>query len=581
MKMGKNLNYKECNNNYYIYFEAILSGIIFCLFFYKNFSISYFINDDTTMRNIASGAYTGRPDGHLIFVKYALGKIISLFYIIAPYIDWYGTILFTTHFLCLILILGRVLNWFKHKNKYFVLVITILIFFIIDIDNLTNSFQFTTTAAICGVTALFLFITIPRNVQKLEMFVNYLIILGLVWLSFCIRDKVLLMFVPFAIVLWLYRIFSEKENRKKYIILCVMILAVLGSVICVEKIAYRSTEWQEYTEFNKARSEILDYYGYPDYDVHRSFYQEQGISREQYNLLKVGTLNFSSGMTKEKYISVAQYAKSIFREENSFRTRMKEALKNTCYYSLYIMSNENQAIILLIYFFILLFSANKKQYGILVTLIAIFFFREMIYLYLFFKGRFLERIYETMILCDYFLLAGFMLHLDILGKVHLKKGIIEKTLLIGILLLVAIPVCCAYFNTQESNLTNTETILKNYCSSNQEKRYILDLSGYSSGYDAFTVKRENTYINYLTMYGWSCNSELYLNKKKSMGIEDIDKALLTKDTFLIETASSVGNNILDIILEYYNSCGINVTYKTVDEISVGQYAYKVVDFDIQ
>ena len=572
---------KEFKDKGYNYLFALLAGIIFCLLFYKSFSTSYFINDDTAMRNIASGAYTGTPDGHLIFIKYALGKIISLFYKIIPNIDWYGIVLFTTHFLCLILILGRVLNWFKYRNKYLVLAITVFIFCIIDIDNLTISFQFTTTAAICGATALFLFVTMPISAKKHEVVANYVIITLLVVLSFCIRDKVLIMYIPFAFTVWLYRILSEKENKKNYIILCLVILAVLGMITCIEKNAYRSTEWQEYMQFNKARSEILDYYGYPDYDTHKSFYKEQGISREQYDLLRAGTLNFSSEMTKEQFISIAQYAKQVFREENPLRARISEALKNTCSYSLYIMSNANQAIILLLYFGILLFCVYKKKYGMLATVVAVFFFREMIYFYLLLKGRFLERIYETLILCDYSLLGGFILHLNILERVQGKKGKIENAVVIGFILILAISTCSVYYSSVESNVTNTEMILKSYCGSKKENRYILDLSGYSSGYDAFTVKRDNSYINYLTMYGWSCNSELYLKKKQSMGIGGIDQSLLQDNTYLIETASSIGGNILDVILEYYDSCGIDVDYEIVDDIPVGQYTFQVVDFNVK
>lgn len=55
--------------------------------------ITYAVNDDTTMKAIASGAMSGSPDGHLIFVKYALGVVIALLYRLFGEIDWYGCVI--------------------------------------------------------------------------------------------------------------------------------------------------------------------------------------------------------------------------------------------------------------------------------------------------------------------------------------------------------------------------------------------------------------------------------------------------------------------------------------------------------
>ena len=63
-----------------------------------------------------------------------------------------------------------------------------------------------------------------------------------------------------------------------------------------------------------------------------------------------------------------------------------------------------------------------------------------------------------------------------------------------------------------------------------------------------------------------------------MGIKSIDEALLEDDTYLIETASNVGNNIIDPILNYYKSIGLDINYRVVDMISVGENDYQVLQF---
>lgn len=42
------------------------------------------------MRAIASGALTGKPDAHLVYMKYMLGKVIVLFYKLFPKYNCYG-----------------------------------------------------------------------------------------------------------------------------------------------------------------------------------------------------------------------------------------------------------------------------------------------------------------------------------------------------------------------------------------------------------------------------------------------------------------------------------------------------------
>ena len=161
--------------------------------------------------------------------------------------------------MCLAAILGRMLNWFNMMTRFFVIETTIIVYFILDMNNI-SSFQFTTAAAICGVTALFLFVTIPEDCGKKRLVLNYAGIAILALVSYCIRDKVLLMLVPFALVVWIYRLIRDKVHWKRYIALCLVILAGMGVIFGVEKYAYRSQEWKEYREFNIARAEILDYY---------------------------------------------------------------------------------------------------------------------------------------------------------------------------------------------------------------------------------------------------------------------------------------------------------------------------------
>ena len=57
------------------------------------FDFYYDLNDDSAMKDILSGTYTGVPDGHNIQMLYPLGWGIAFLYRICPVIPWYGIFL--------------------------------------------------------------------------------------------------------------------------------------------------------------------------------------------------------------------------------------------------------------------------------------------------------------------------------------------------------------------------------------------------------------------------------------------------------------------------------------------------------
>ena len=47
-----------------------------------------YLNDDITMRSILSGAYTGSPDGHAVYMKYPLTGVLALLYRVLGIVPW-------------------------------------------------------------------------------------------------------------------------------------------------------------------------------------------------------------------------------------------------------------------------------------------------------------------------------------------------------------------------------------------------------------------------------------------------------------------------------------------------------------
>ena len=69
---------------------SVFLALIFGMLLYRSMGFIYAIADDIIMRDIASGAFSGTPDGHLIFVQYAIGFLLSRMYLWLPSVDWYG-----------------------------------------------------------------------------------------------------------------------------------------------------------------------------------------------------------------------------------------------------------------------------------------------------------------------------------------------------------------------------------------------------------------------------------------------------------------------------------------------------------
>lgn len=81
--------------------------MLYLLIIMQVIPITYAINDDVAMRDIASGSLTGTPDYHLIFIKAAFGWVLTGLYRCFGGIDWYGCVFLGMMVLCCGILLER------------------------------------------------------------------------------------------------------------------------------------------------------------------------------------------------------------------------------------------------------------------------------------------------------------------------------------------------------------------------------------------------------------------------------------------------------------------------------------------
>ena len=117
-------------------------------------NIKYEVSDDFIMEMVASGAYTGQPDSHIMFSNILLGGLLTLFYRVAPSVSWYfwGQMLLC---LCSYLAITYVLT---HSLRPTGAVFAVLVFTAFTARDLYILPQFTKTAVAASMGGLILLI---------------------------------------------------------------------------------------------------------------------------------------------------------------------------------------------------------------------------------------------------------------------------------------------------------------------------------------------------------------------------------------------------------------------------------------
>mgnify|MGYP003370950712 CR=1 FL=1 len=262
-------------------FCAIYIGVIY------NFGgIHYAVNDDLAMREIASGIRSGVPDGHLVFIRYPLGWIISRCYLwLNKNIDWYGLFLLSVMAICFALGCYYIDLCTKDLRCKSLAIVANILFSCVHIFML----QWTICATYCCVISLLALNSVEKN-DKRKLYGRYGICLTLWLLGYMIRRNVFWLFTILSFPIVLYVIFIQYRNsRKKWIGVSLVLYTILflgvGATEYIHRQAYKSEQWRNYEQFNQVRSELYDYYGIPDYSANQEFYKDKGISKETYDNL--------------------------------------------------------------------------------------------------------------------------------------------------------------------------------------------------------------------------------------------------------------------------------------------------------
>lgn len=577
------MNKKERKNIGLALFLSCIAAVVMYVWIYKSFPVHYAINDDMAMRDIAAGAMTGSPDGHLVFIKYVLGWGLSQMYLFLPGYDWYGVLMSGLVVLGFGLVLYRGLADIRSiQGKIIYGFLSVFIFLCIGVQHVV-SFQWTVSAGIIGAAAVFFFYTSPEE-EKLRNHVEEIVAALLLILTFCIRQSVFMMILPAAGICYLYKYVKIEKNKKiflkiKHIWFWPLILFSCGLVLFAETKAYEDSEWKSYLDYNTYRSEIYDYYGIPSYKENKEFYDSIDMDKGEVALLQDYSITLIDEIKEYKMEAVANYAENTLTDGRSFLQRLIQGLQNV--YADF-ESGEYAPLCWILTGTVLItvwvcHSQKSKELYLLLICGGIQIF---LWSYLGFEGRIVSRVSFSMHIYFFMITAGILFRRMKSGGTEQKFAGDSKRRL----LLTGTAVFFTILSLFE--LTEVRTNAEKACEKNQkfeqicdyikahpENIYTFHVSSVSEYGEKFRIRRNFEVLNAIYLGGWQSFSPNETARRHYLGVENLKKSIYKKDNVMV--LSRVNTEYMrEYFEEEYGTCHAQL----LDTIGFSDDIYMIENF---
>lgn len=576
---------------------AFVFTFLLALLFAVQFDFYYDLNDDTMIKDIVSGAYTGQPSGYCIQMLYPLAWCLALFYKAIPSIPWYGLFLCLCQFGVVFLVAARLLFIMRGARAWLIALAAeaILVYGLFLRQFVV--IQYSVTSGICMTGAVFLFFTTPKTDKASLFFRRNLLPLFLVVMSFLIRTEVCIMLMPFLFLAGLVKWCGEDRiftavNFRKYLMLIVTALLCMAAVYSLDMVAYGGSEWVNFRHFFDARTKLYDFYGLPGYEDNRAFYESVGLSRESYTLLENYNFALDESIDTWRLEAIVAYQEQLAKEGKGLhdtfgfvsRNSIGEALWKYREQMLDNMSLASAAVIALYLLYLILCVAparGKQRVGAVLKLLGILAVRSVLWLYLCMVDRLPERVTMPLLMMEFVMLTGFLICGD--SREHSGRAF-GRTRLVSYLLCAAGAFAALAVNQQNVQAEYDRRAvaderwdaMMDYCRKNGNNYYIIDVYSATSYQGTPYAEKmftdvDHSYKNFDLCGGWAAKSPLARQKLERHHFKDIQSALCSSKTGAQVRAyfiASVGKN-LDWLTQYYAKRGMAVELRRVDQIQTG------------
>lgn len=558
---------------------TVLSALLLAV----RFDFYYDLNDDTMMKDILSGAYTGTPNGFCIQMLYPLGWCIALLYKAIPAVSWYGLFLCLCQFGVFFFIAVRLLSLMRRTGTQ---IAALMVEAVLAFGLFLRQFviiQYSVTAGICMAGAVFLFLTAPRTDKPSVFFRRNLLPLMLVVLSFMIRTEVCFMLLPFLLLAGMAKWCGEKQfftvaNFRKYLTLIAAAVLCMAAVYSLDLLAYSGSEWSSFRSFFDARTKLYDFYGLPEYEEHRDFYESIGLSRESYALLENYNFALDESIDTWRLEAIVAYQEQLAGRGNELKNTFGFISKKSLREALWQYRNQLQSshslvsmtVIVLYFLFILLCvvpARGKARVNAVLWLVFLVMVRSVLWLYLYMVDRLPDRVTVPLLMMELLALFGFWLGEGTLSAKKTAK-ILVTLLCIGgtaVILLVSVRTVQAEYDRRGAADVRWNAMM-DYCRKNGNNYYVIDVYSATSYQNAPYAEKiftdvDNTYKNFDYCGGWAAKSPLARQKLARQHYRDVQSALGSTAYFVTAPGKD-----LDWLVQYYQKRKITVTPVCADQI---------------
>lgn len=574
---------------------TLLSALLMGLFFDFYFDL----NDDTMMRDILAGVYSGVPDGHNMQMLYPLGAFLALCYRLCRTIPWYGLFLCLCQFGSFYLVGLRLCAFFRTRRGKLLSLLSLVFFqWGIWMTHMVN-IQYTITCAMLSAAAVFWFLTTPKELSIKEFVGKNLPGVLLVILAYQLRTEMLLLMLPFMAFALLVHWWEEKPlfsigKLKKYGAVFGLMLLGMGLSQMIDLAAYGSAEWKDFRQFFDKRTAIYDFY--PDMitrDEYSDTLEELGVSPSQQTLLR----NYNFGLDEEidfrMLARVAAGAKLAVGGERDWAAFFREKLLLYRYRTFHADDAPYNLLVLLGYAayiisVVILYMEERRQnarkaaeklFGSVIWIALLVLLRSALWLFILLRGRDPERITHSLYLVEFVLLAVMILRQSQESggrrRVLFFRGCITLFLVLTAgRLAMSLPAVRADQGRRET-VNRDWYDIDSYCRAREENFYFEDVYSTVAFSGKLFAEGDNTRANYDIAGGWMCKSPLYREKLSAYGIETGEDALLGEGVYFIMSDAEQSERGLDWLRDCYAQNAVEVDILESDRINDNYRVYRV------
>lgn len=476
----------------------------------------FYLNDDIAMRSILSGAYTGTPDGHAVYMQYPLTGCLALLYRLLPIVPWLEIFFAACIWICMIFIadsLGK-----KWLGNLFSLV-AFLPFFLY--------MHYTLVAAVVVATAIFLLAR--GNVYRKALF--------LLWIGYMIRSQIGWLCLPFVGAACVWQLLcNDGENRsglKQVLAFAGKLLGGMAIITVIHHGCYSNAEWQEYLQYNEARTQLYDYTDFLSTDKYEKEYADYGMNYEEYQLLFHYNTMLDSTLDVEKLQTVAGKVTEGMNAENGLWKRLRSGVEKY-YIQLRYHDFPYNYIWVGVFAFLGCCFLFKKKWLQVLYLGLLFVGRSSIWIYLLSQGRFPERVSISLYLLELLLLLGIGLSGVSIKKPIPRKGFVCASTVLIILLGMFLGRDTWQKVELQTQVQQEWNVLKNFSASNENTTYFMDVfSAVKYGDMLFAADNENI----MMIGGWLSSSPLSTERLSKLGGQDGAEVMYYSENVRLVVAS--------------------------------------------